>query len=509
MSRTNSNDVRFEDGCSTDEETELFGININNLNIEDISDSSDASTREENDNKIFEATAGGTSNENNFNVQKPITRTNEINHNAGDWKMNGIKCRSKPLELFLESIGLSFFLQSLLDANILTTQNFLDLGMENTTNLLETIGATDNDVHKIITVLFLNDTNISNQSDESENHVIEQEKIETKQRELLINYDKAECLYFLKERIPASLGLNYSEIEKNNVNGEDLYNALSSTREMIDIFGLDTCAKRVKFERIIRNNNGNVSMPNSSSGTLYSSWYLKTVAPLYDLHMGCENMAPLLYSLVRFLKVQNILEVGAGYTSIFLLQALYDNQQEIGNYAKLIKSGQCKVGNQPYCVDGKLNKIHEKKSILHCVDHMGHEHTTADHVLQIAKDLGIDSHLQLHNIDFWDFELQDDQNDEDQKIELIWLDFAAGKKLSKVLNRWWHRLKNGGYILCHSTLTNSMTREWLEQMRSRENNKWVYETISFLEPHKYFQNSFSMFQKRENNYKEDILTRYP
>eukprot|EP00943_MAST-04B_sp_MAST-4B-sp1_P001148 g1148.t1 len=509
MSGTSSNNVNFEDSCSTDEEAELFGININNLNIEDISGSSDASTGEENDNGIFEAMAGETSNQNNFNVQKSIPRSNEINHNAGDWKMNGIKFRSKPLELFLESIGLSFFLQSLLDANILTTQNFLDLGKENATHLLETIGATDNDVHKIITVLFLNDTNISHQSDANKKHVVEQQKIETKQRKLLINYDKTECLIFLKEHIPASLGLNYSEIEKNNVNGEDLNNALSSTRELIDIFGLDTCSKRVKFERIIRNNNGSISMPNSSSGTLYSSWYLKTVAPLYDLHMGCENMAPFLYSLVRFLKVQKILEVGAGYTSIFLLQALYDNQQEIGNYVKLIKSGQCKVGNQPYCVDEKLNNIHGRTSILHCVDHMGHEHTTADRVLEIAKDLGIDSHLQLHNIDFWDFELQDDQHDEDQKIELIWLDFAAGKKLSQVLNRWWHRLKNGGYILCHSTLTNSMTREWLEQMRSRENNKWAYETISFLEPHKYFQNSFSMFQKRENNYQEDILTRYP
>ena len=39
-------------------------------------------------------------------------------------------------------------------------------------------------------------------------------------------------------------------------------------------------------------------------------------------HMGAENLGPLLYTLVRFIKPQSVLEVGAGYTTLFLLQAL-------------------------------------------------------------------------------------------------------------------------------------------------------------------------------------------
>ena len=189
----------------------------------------------------------------------------------------------------------------------------------------------------------------------------------------------------------------------------------------------------------------------NSAGAVYSALYLERVKPLYDLHMGCENMAPHLYSMVRFLKVQNILEVGAGYTSIFLLQALHDNELEIENLAKLHRAGQCNVGKQPYCVGKKLEDIEKKKSTLHCVDHMGHEHTTANKVLEIAKDLNIDSHLQIHDIDFWEFDLQ--YEDEEEEIDFIWLDFAAGSKLNEVFDRWWDRLKNGGFMEFKKTQT--------------------------------------------------------
>ena len=521
-SLTNSTTILLSSSDEEDLTMEMFGTDITKLNIEDQSESSDANSSDEEHDEDKKTPAYI------YNMnEKQRNNVKEINNSAGDWKINGMKFRNKTLELFLESIGLSFFLQSLLDANILSTQNFIDMGTDRTVQFLETIGATDNDIHKLTTVLFSNriesnsnnDINVnnnnkkkeendnSNNNNDNNNNIIIPDGIvkKSKKNSIIADYDKNECLIFLKKHIPPTLKLNYDEIEKNNVNGKDLLNALTSTRELIDVFGLNTCSKRVEFETLIRNNSDEISMPTSSFGTLYSTLYLKKIAPLYDLHMGCENMAPYLYSMVRFLKVQRILEVGAGYTSIFLLQALYDNKKEIDNYVELNRLGECKVSNQPYCVEDKLNKLQDVKSVLHCVDHMGHEHTTADRVLEIANDLGIDKHLQLHDIDFWDFDLQNNDN----KIDFIWLDFAAGKKLSKVFERWWDRLKDGGFILCHSTLTNSMTRDWLEQMRRRENNKWIYETISFLEPHKYFQNSFSMFQKRENNYKEEILTRYP
>ena len=40
-------------------------------------------------------------------------------------------------------------------------------------------------------------------------------------------------------------------------------------------------------------------------------------------------MGPLLYSLIRFVKPRRVLEVGAGYTSLWILQALADNESEL------------------------------------------------------------------------------------------------------------------------------------------------------------------------------------
>eukprot|EP01044_Picomonas_judraskeda_P003484 COSAG03_NODE_287_length_9368_cov_412.210594_2_plen_934_part_00 len=48
-------------------------------------------------------------------------------------------------------------------------------------------------------------------------------------------------------------------------------------------------------------------------GGIYDQEFLAAVQPLYDLHMGVENMGPLLYSLIRFHKPRHVLEVGAGY----------------------------------------------------------------------------------------------------------------------------------------------------------------------------------------------------
>ena len=48
-------------------------------------------------------------------------------------------------------------------------------------------------------------------------------------------------------------------------------------------------------------------------GGIYDQEFLAAVQPLYDMHMGVENMGPLLYSLIRFHKPRHVLEVGAGY----------------------------------------------------------------------------------------------------------------------------------------------------------------------------------------------------
>ena len=99
--------------------------------------------------------------------------------------------------------------------------------------------------------------------------------------------------------------------------------------------------------------------PCGSLGGAFSRTFLEAARPLHAAHMGCENMVrvrvrvrvsvsvglglglglanpypnpnqgPILYALVKFIKPGRVLEVGAGYTSLWLLQALRDNPYPI------------------------------------------------------------------------------------------------------------------------------------------------------------------------------------
>ena len=44
---------------------------------------------------------------------------------------------------------------------------------------------------------------------------------------------------------------------------------------------------------------------------------------------GTENLAPYLYFLIKILKPLKILEIGAGYSSVFFAKALADNKEEL------------------------------------------------------------------------------------------------------------------------------------------------------------------------------------
>lgn len=121
---------------------------------------------------------------------------------------------------------------------------------------------------------------------------------------------------------------------------------------------------------------------------------------------------------------------------------------------------------------------------------------------------------------------------------------VAGQ-LDDFLSAWWPRLQPGALLLVHSTLTNTVTRSWLEQMRARARRGVdgeqgpkqgsgkgaagvsdqgadggeeasldplggdALETLSLLEPHKRVQNSVSIFQKRPSGWGEPIHTTYP
>ena len=103
------------------------------------------------------------------------------------------------------------------------------------------------------------------------------------------------------------------------------------------------------------------------------------------------------------------------------------------------------------------------------------------------------------------------------------------------MRAWWPRLRPGGLLLLHSALTNTVTRAWLEGVRARARGGGgasaggasggegsapehapsdpfggdEVATLSFLEPHKRFQNSVAVLQKKPPGWGEPVHTTYP
>jgi hypothetical protein len=88
------------------------------------------------------------------------------------------------------------------------------------------------------------------------------------------------------------------EPDNRSVDGQALLSLLSSVRKMRDVLELHTVAERQCFERRLLERTG----LRGSLGGLYNADFVRAVQPLWSFHMGAENMAPMLYNLVRFVK---------------------------------------------------------------------------------------------------------------------------------------------------------------------------------------------------------------
>ena len=240
------------------------------------------------------------------------------------------------------------------------------------------------------------------------------------------------------------------------------------------------------------------------SSPIYDRDFLEKCRPLYSVHMGVENAASLLYSLIRFVKPTRVVEVGAGYTSLWLLRALADNNDELRRLATLQNEGGADLLNWPWC-----EPVHIKKSSLICVDNCRHQTSTARQVETVAHDLDLADRLQFVEGDA--FELFRDRFD-DESIDCFWLDFGVGDRVADFVRGLWPAISPGGFVLCHSSVTNRGTRVWLDAVRQNEPESVTgvppgeAHFISFLEPHKHFQNSITVLQKRPPGFAEPLYS---
>ena len=220
--------------------------------------------------------------------------------------------------------------------------------------------------------------------------------------------------------------------------------------------------------------------------------FLNDVKPLVSSSMGTEQMAPLLYSLVKFVRPHRILEIGGGLTTIYILAAL----KEIFLLEKDENDGKetnfnSKLKNQEYY------KLDHPKFILHSFDNFGHPDTSANKVEEIAKKLKLNGFLKLWNNDYHEINKIIPENE--LKFDLIWCDLGGLDHYLIQQELLFPLLSDrmGSYIIFHSTLSNVHGMAFLNQLKLsiQQGQLQGFELISLFEPHKLRQNSCTIIRK--------------
>eukprot|EP00549_Striatella_unipunctata_P018778 CAMPEP_0118722170 /NCGR_PEP_ID=MMETSP0800-20121206/31195_1 /TAXON_ID=210618 ORGANISM="Striatella unipunctata, Strain CCMP2910" /NCGR_SAMPLE_ID=MMETSP0800 /ASSEMBLY_ACC=CAM_ASM_000638 /LENGTH=626 /DNA_ID=CAMNT_0006630247 /DNA_START=60 /DNA_END=1941 /DNA_ORIENTATION=+ len=243
---------------------------------------------------------------------------------------------------------------------------------------------------------------------------------------------------------------------------------------------------------------------------------------LYQPHMGVEHVGAFLYSFVRFTKAQYVVEIGSGYTTAWILQALHDNKQELHRMLQL-GDERCRLMDWPWTnrkvvLEKTTNDGNSKNGQcgprLLCIDNCLHQKETATGATLVAETLGLKEYLTfMEGVDAFDV-----VDIEEESVDVLWCDFGVGDRMIEFLRLYWPSVRPGGFLVCHSTLTNQQTREWVEAVRRRGREdetglpEGTYTEMSLLEPHKHYQNSLTLLQKRVGKsgrpYEEPIYSQF-
>lgn len=221
--------------------------------------------------------------------------------------------------------------------------------------------------------------------------------------------------------------------------------------------------------------------------------------------MGTEHVAPLLYSLAGLLRPSSVLEVGGGYTTLFLAQALADAAAEAAQDAELLTSG---------CVTERTRLLSVRAKapyhpVLVVLDDLTHPKSRAGAVPETLKKLGLDQRVTLIQTGFAGASQQ--MLSTACPFDLIWFDCgAAGANGSQFLYEYWPLLNdNGGVLVLHSMYTPLRTLETgstpvmvpsailneLSKRQADEGRGRTFELLSLIEPHKTAQGDLTIIRR--------------
>jgi len=203
--------------------------------------------------------------------------------------------------------------------------------------------------------------------------------------------------------------------------------------------------------------------------------FLTSIEHLKDELAGTENVCFLLYAMIKMLKPKNVLELGVGYTTPFILQAIRENTTESVDMADKLQHG---------IYDGHVRNA----NFLYLqtlpgytytgVDDMSHsEASNAIEYIKKQNDISTVLHLDNYNT-----------LPEGKQYDFIWIDCGNFDDYVNILNNFTDMFEDNSYILIHNTAHTPLHN--LSNM------------LEIVEPNKDNQNSVSIL--RYNKKKETI-----
>lgn len=201
-----------------------------------------------------------------------------------------------------------------------------------------------------------------------------------------------------------------------------------------------------------------------------------------------ENVSIFLYSLIKAVRPKKIIEVGAGYTTPFLCQAILDVRSE--NYDWISASGSFSENYREHSLD-----YNPTFTIVENYDHQ--------YAIKQTKEL-LEYYSASHLVNFVEADAKDFVLNNSTEYDFVWMDFGSGEEYMFYFKEFYRTLPSGGYIIVHSTVNNKHGNKFVvdaEKMKEEMN----FEMMTFVEPHKSIQSSWTIFKKK-TEYK--IYTEY-
>ena len=252
--------------------------------------------------------------------------------------------------------------------------------------------------------------------------------------------------------------------------------------------------------------------------------FYKAVKPLYYPGMGTEHVAPLLYTLVRMTRPRNVLEVGLGYTTPFIAQALVDNVSEFQEDRRIL--AEPGVDDERRLVLAQEYFQTDYSATHHAIDDFSDQDSSGKEALEILEVLNVKPMVQVHEGDFRGFSRQ--MNQSAFPLDLVWFDCGGLPEYVDFIEEYWRLINpDHGLLLLHFTYSRlSFVRDGVQnvalicgpvanEIKRQQMHAGVnagFEVLSLVEPHKRRQGSVTMIRKlpwtsmcRDRDFQQEVL----